>query len=198
MSTRAQNRPAAPPSPQLHWSERTDLTLDDIEELVQANAFTEFDRLELIDGKLVPMAAKGRRHEVVREVLEDYFHALKPADVFVTAEPQLNLASKIYLQPDLLVRPRPIRTPDVRGPDTLLVIEVADTSLPTDTTTMAAIYAAHGVREYWVINAWTLVTTVHLAPSATGYGRVTDATPNLQLVPSLVPALAVQLDQLDI
>jgi Uma2 family endonuclease len=198
MSTRAQNRPTAPPSPELHWSERTDLTLDDIEALVQANAFTEFDRLELIHGKLVSMAAKGRRHEVVREVLEDYFHALKPADVFVTAEPQLNLASKIYLQPDLLIRPRPIRTPDLRGPDTLLVIEVAGSCLPIDITSKAVLYAAHGVREYWVINAWTLVTTVHLEPAPAGYGRVTDAAPNLQLIPSLVPALAVQLDQLDI
>jgi Uma2 family endonuclease len=198
MSTRAQNRPAAPPSPQPHWSERSDLTLDDIEELVQANAFTEFDRLELIDGKLVPMAAKGRQHEVVREELADWLAQNAPKEVFVSSEPQLNLADKLFRLPDILLRPRNIKTPYLRGPDTLLVIEVADTSLPTDTTTMAAIYAAHGVREYWVINAWTLVTTVHLAPSATGYGRVTDATPNLQLVPSLVPALAVQLDQLDI
>jgi Uma2 family endonuclease len=197
MSTRAQSRPAAP-SPQPHWSERTDLTLDDIEELVQANAFTEYDRLELIDGKLVPMSPKGRRHEVIREVLEDYFHSLKPADVFVTAEPQLNLATKIYLQPDLLARPRSIRTPDLRGPDTLLVIEVADTSLPFDIKTKSAIYAAHGVREYWVINAATLVTTVHLAPSANGYGSINEVAPDQKLVPLLVPALSVRLDQLDI
>ncbi len=174
------------------------MTLDDIEALVHANAFTEYDRLELIDGKLVPMSPKGRRHEVVREVLEDYFHSRKPPDVFVTAEPQLNLAANLYVQPDILVRPRPIKTPDLRGPDTLLVIEVADTCLPNDIKTKAAIYAAHGVREYWVINAATLVTTVHLAPSATGYGIVAEVAPNLTLVPSLVPALSVQLDQLDI
>jgi Uma2 family endonuclease len=198
MPTRAHNRPAAIPAPQLHWSERTDLTLDDIEDLVQSNAFTEYDRLELIYGRLVPMSPKGRRHEVIREVLEDCLHALKPADVFVTAEPQLNLATKLYRQPDLLVRPRSIRTPDLRGPETLLVIEVADTSLPFDIKTKSAIYAAHGVREYWVINAATLVTTVHLAPSANGYDSVVDVASNQKLVPSFVPALSVQLDQLDI
>jgi Uma2 family endonuclease len=198
MSTRAQNRPAASPSPQLHWSERTDLTLDDIEALVQANAFTEYDRLELIDGKLVPMAAKGRRREVVREELADWLTRNAPTDVFVTSEPQLNLADKLFRLPDILLRPRSIKTPFVRGPDTLLVIEVADTSLPSDIKTKSAIYAAHGVREYWVINAATLMTTVHLAPSASGYGSINEVASNQKLVPALVPALLVQLDQLDI
>jgi Putative restriction endonuclease len=165
MSTRAQNRSALPVSPRLHWRERTDLTIDDIEELVQANTFTGYDRLERIDGRLVP---------------------------------QLNRAAKRYLQPDILLRPRAIRTPCLRGQDTLLVIEVANTSLPSDINTKAAIYAAYGVREYWVINAANLVTTLHLAPSANGYGRVDEIQPDQLLVPSLAQALAVQLDQLDV
>ena len=198
MSTRAQNRPANTPQPPLHWSERTDLTVDDIEALVQANAFTEYDRLELIDGTLVPMAAKGRRHEVVREELADWLAKNAPNDVFAASEPQLNLAEKLFRLPDLLLRPRHIKTPYLRGPDTLLVIEVADTSLPNDMTTKAAIYAAHGVREYWVINALTLVTTVHLDPSSAGYGRVSEVAANVRMVPSLVPTLSIQLDQLDI
>jgi Uma2 family endonuclease len=198
MPIRAQNRPADSTPPLLHWSERTDLTLDDIEDLVQANAFDEYERLELIDGKLVPMAAKGRRHGVVREELADWLARNTPNDVFTSSEPQLNLAERLFRLPDILLRPRTIKTPYLRGPDTLLVIEVADTSLPNDITTKAGLYAAHGVREYWVINAWTLVTTVHLDPTTAGYGRVADVAPNERLVPSLVPALAVQLDQLDI
>jgi Uma2 family endonuclease len=165
---------------------------------VQANAFTEYDRLELIDGELVPMSPKGRRHEVIREALAYKFTREAPDDVFVTAEPQLNLTVRLYLQPDILLRPMAILTPDARGPDTLLVIEVADTSLPIDISTKSLIYATHGVREYWVINAATLVTTVHLAPSASGYGSVSELAANVRLIPSLVPALAVQLDELDI
>jgi Uma2 family endonuclease len=144
------------------------------------------------------MSPKGRRHEVVREVLAYKFTREAPSDVFVTAEPQLNLTENLYLQPDILLRPMAIRTPDLRGPDTLLVIEVADTSFPSDIKTKSGIYAAHGVREYWVVNAATLVTTVQLAPSASGYGHVVEVAPNQKLVPSLVPALSVRLDHLDI
>jgi hypothetical protein len=39
---------------------------------------------------------------------------------------------------------------------------------------------------------------VHLAPSANGYDSVVDVASNQKLVPSFVPALSVQLDQLDI
>jgi Uma2 family endonuclease len=198
MTTHARTRPPGPPPPAKHWSERTDLTLDDIEDLVQADAFTEYDRLELIDGRLVAMSPKGRRHEVVREVLEAHFHDRKPAQAFVTAEPQLNLADTLFTNPDLLVRPQAIRTPDVRGADCLLVVEVSDTSLRKDLTTKAPIYAAHGVREYWVINAATLVTTVHLGPSATGYASAKRFGRDKLLVPHLVPELAVRLDQLDL
>jgi Uma2 family endonuclease len=194
MSTRAQSWSAASASPQRHWSERTDLPLDDTEELVQANAFTEYDRLELIDGRLLPMSPKARRHEVVREELADWLSQNAPCHVLVLSEPQLNLADKLFRLPDILLRPRHINIPNRRGPDPLLVIKVADTSLPSDIKTKSAIYAAHGVREYWAINAAMLVTTVHLAPSTTVDASVADVTPNQKLVPSLVPELSEQLD----
>jgi Uma2 family endonuclease len=201
MITRAQSRSESDPAVAthlLHWRELTDLTIADIENLVRANAFSEYDGLELMNGSLVPMSPKGRRHEAVREELAFKFTREVPAEVFVTAEPQLNLAAKLYLQPDILLRPMTIKTPDLRGPMALLVIEVADTCLPFNIQTKSAIYAAHGVRDYWVIIAATLMTTVHLLPSADGYGSVRDIPPNQLLVPSLVSALSVQLDQLDV
>jgi Uma2 family endonuclease len=196
MSTRAQSRPVPPA---LHWRERTGLTLADIEDLVQADAFTEFDRLELIDGRLVEMSPKGLRHEIVRGELT-YLLTTRSAttDVFVIAEPQLNLADNQYLNPDILLHPKSIKTPFVRGPTSLLVIEIADTSLSYDLSTKAKTYAAFGVPEYWVINAWTLATKVHRLPSATSYGNVREVPPTVPLVPLLAPELAVQLGLLDL
>ncbi|MBL6832552.1 MAG: Uma2 family endonuclease [Pirellulales bacterium] len=43
--------------------------------------------------------------------------------------------------------------PATPGPrDTLLVMEVAGTSLDHDMTTKAAVYAGAGIREYWVVD----------------------------------------------
>jgi Uma2 family endonuclease len=119
-------------------------------------------------------------------------------DVFVVSEPQFNVTDDTYLLPDILVHPAAIKTPDVRGGDALLVVEVADTSLRYDLDTKAPIYAAHGVREYWVINAGTLAAMVHKETSGSGYGRVEEVAPNATLTPSLVPAFAVSLGTLQL
>jgi Uma2 family endonuclease len=116
----------------------------------------------------------------------------------VVAEPQLNLSDDLYVVPDILVYPAAIKVPDVRGPTALLVIEIADTSLNYDLVTKAQLYAAHGVREYWVINANTLVTQVHRLPSGSEYSNKRRLTADERLVPEAAPALAVALCDLDL
>jgi Uma2 family endonuclease len=192
MTTRTQAGPLDPP----HWRDRTGLTLADIDELATAGAFTEFDRLELINGKLVEMAPESVRHENVRNQLT-YFLTTQSATtpVFVSAEPQFNLADDLYRNPDILLHPKSILTSSVRGPTSMLVIEIADTSLKSDLTIKAQTYAAHGVPEYWVIHAWSLVTTVHRDPTPKGFGTVVEIAANNPLVPLLAPILTVQLDQ---
>ena len=193
-STRSNLPPSRP-----HWRDRDDMTLADIEVLVQEGAFTEYDRVELFDGRLVAMSPKGRRHEIVRGELA-YLLTIRSerTDSFVVSEPQLNLTDNWFLNPDVLVHPKSLKTPDVRGPTTELVIEIADTSLDFDLRTKAPVYAAHGVREYWVINAWTLETMVHREPTPAGFGLTVSVQPDTKLAALLLPWLTVQLDQLDI
>lgn len=80
----------------------------------------------------------------------------------------------------------------------LLAIEVAHSSLRFDTTIKARLYAALGVREYWVIDAETPTTRVHREPSANGYASVVEVPPSETLVPLLVAQLAVRLADLDL
>src|SRR5260370_8578501 len=117
-------------------------------------------------------------------------------DVFVAPEPQFNLGPDTFLVPDLLLHPNAIATPDVRGSDALLVVEVAETSLAYDLKTKAMLYAEHGVPEYWVINASTLMTTVHTQPSGNAYPSAPAIAPHPLLLPTLMPSLAISLDKL--
>jgi Uma2 family endonuclease len=171
-------------------------TVDEIERMAAAGYFHEYDRFELLGGEIVPMSPKGRRHEIVRLKLGYRFTRMAPEHVFVAAEPQFNLGPDTFLVPDLLVHPSAIETPDVRGSDALLVVEVAETSLAYDLKTKAMLYAAHGVPEYWVINATTLMTTVHTQPSGNAYASAPEIAPDTLLVPTRVPSLAISLDTL--
>jgi Uma2 family endonuclease len=146
----------------------------------------------------VPISPKGRRHEIVRAALAFRFTRKAPEGIFVVSEPQFNLADDTYTVPDILVHPAAMKTPDVCGEQALLVVEIADTSLAFDLQTKARLYASHGVREYWVINAATLVTTVHSQPSGPTYAVVREVAPGGLVTPVLAPALAVSLAALDL
>jgi len=193
--TPAPRRPttqAADGLPRWRW------TVPEMEKMAAAGFFHENERLELLGGEIVPMSPKGRRHDIVREELSFRFTRLAPSGVFVASEPQFNLTPDTYTVPDILVRPAAIKTPDMRGEDALLVLEIADTSLDYDLTTKVPLYASHGVPEYWVINAATLMTTVHRQPSGNAYAFTQEVAPDIRLAPSLAPELAVSLNTLEL
>jgi Uma2 family endonuclease len=169
-------------------------TIAEIERMATEGYFRDDERIELLGGEIVPMSPKGRRHEIIRIELTNRFIRMVPADVTVAPEAQFNLSSDTYTVPDLLACAASIRVPDLRGPDALLVIEIADTSLSYDLTTKAALYASHGVREYWVINAVTLVTKVHRQPSGDRYTSTEEIAASDPLTASLVPSLSLSLD----
>jgi hypothetical protein len=52
------------------------------------------------------------------------------------------------------------------------------------------------VREYWVVNAVTLATRVHRAPSAGSYGDVHTIAANEPLTALLIPSLTLRLADL--
>jgi Uma2 family endonuclease len=54
----------------------------------------------------------------------------------------------------------------------LLLIEVADSSLPFDLSIKALLYARAGVRDYWVVDVQGRRIHVHRAPTASGYVNV--------------------------
>jgi Uma2 family endonuclease len=174
-------------------------TVAEMEKLATAGLFNEYDRFELIGGEMVPMMSPaGRRHETIRLELARRMDRLASDDVMVASEPQFNLASDTFVKPDILIHPYAIKSYDLHGADAWLAIEVAETSLDYDLKTKRPLYASNGVPEYWVINAATLMTTVHRQPAGNSYADVVEIPPDTRLVPSLAPGLAVSLNELDL
>jgi Uma2 family endonuclease len=122
-----------------------------------------------------------------------------PKGVRAAPGPPFNLSADTYVKPDMVVHPRTIRSYDLHGNEALLVIEVAEAAtLDYDMKTKATLYASYGIREYWVVNALTLVTTVHLRPDGNVYASIKEFPSTERLVPSLVPELALSLNELDL
>ena len=173
-------------------------TLSEIERMVSAGIVHEDERIELIDGEVVAMSPKGRRHEIVRHELAFRWTRQCPDTTRLAVEPVLRLDEHNNPEPDILLYPAHLVAPDVRGDTALLVVEVSDTSLSYDLTIKAPLYAAFNVREYWVIDAKTLATTVHREPGPGGYASVREVGPDQRIEPVTVPGLGLRLADLKI
>jgi Uma2 family endonuclease len=182
---------AAEGVPRLRW------TLAEFERLGELGIFKEDDRIELIGGELVPMSPKGNRHELVRSAILNWLRRNLPDELDLHVEPGWRAAGN-YCEPDFLIGPICSSPTSVRANEVALLIEVAHWSLKFDTTVKASLYAAAGVRDYWVVNARTLATKVHRAPSMKGYGSVVDVRASKALTPLVVPSLALRLADLAI
>ena len=114
----------------------------------------------------------------------------------VASEPPLQLDPNTAPEPDIILYPANILGPDVRGDTVLLVVEISDSSLSYDLKIKAPLYASFGVREYWVIEPKTLVTTIHRDPRPDGYADIREFAGAETVVPMAVPSLALRLMEL--
>jgi Uma2 family endonuclease len=80
----------------------------------------------------------------------------------------------------------------------LLLVEVAETSLAKARGVKRALYASFGVREYWVVDAATLVTWVHRDLRDGQYREVVEVAADELVTPELVPGLAVRMGALGV
>jgi Uma2 family endonuclease len=99
-------------------------------------------------------------------------------------------------EPDLAILPLPRYRGVGKTGEALLVIEVAESSLPFDLGEKARRYAAAGYPEYWVIDTVQRILVRHLDPNPDGtWTDVADLTSGV-LQPVAVADVQLDLDDL--
>jgi Uma2 family endonuclease len=100
-------------------------------------------------------------------------------------------------QPDVKILRRrsvPYKEREAYAEDTLLLVEVAESSLAYDRSTKLRLYAEAGIPEYWIVDCMAESIEVHKTPESGRYRDVTRvtgaATIALQAFPDVVLALA--------
>ena len=154
------------------------------------------EKFELVEGEIVPMQSKTNLHELIKSYLIFKLVRAMPDDLWLGVESSMYLADRTILEPDLVVYKRGLKLETIRGPDIILAIEVALTTLTYDRGLKASLYAKYGVQELWVIDAAKRRTFVHKRASEKGWGAVTEHGQKALLKCPALPGFAVRVGEI--
>ena len=185
--------------PRNPWVVRRKISVEEYHLMGQVGILTKGDRVELIEGEIVAMAPIGTDHLGASNWLaRALFKAVGDNGVVSTAHP-VRLDNLNEPQSDfafLRFRADLYRGLMPRSGDVLLAIEIAVSSLRFDRSVKAALYAQHGIPEYWIADLAGRTVEVYREPSADGYRSVTYAKDGETLRPAALPDVAIAVSEL--
>lgn len=166
--------------------------------MAEAGILHEDERVELIEGMIVEMTPIGGPHISAVIELNRLFQRAVGDEAVVSVQNPVRLAERNEPEPDIaLVRPRAdrFRNGPPRREDVLLLVEVADTSLPRDRRVKAVLYALHGIPETWIVDVAAGTIEVHREPTNAGrYASVTVHRAGEAVIPLALPHVRIAVD----
>lgn len=157
-------------------------------------------RVELIHGEIVEMSPQGWPHVLAKSKVADALRTLFAGIGWVSEQSPFPAAGSDP-EPDVSVVPG--RREDYMDHPTvsLLLVEVADTTLDRDTTVKAEMYATAGIADYWVLDVFgrELIVFRNPAPIPGGGAAYRDKQtfgPNDTVSPLAVPGAVVKVADL--
>jgi Uma2 family endonuclease len=150
------------------------LTVDEYHRMGEVGILTDDDRVELIEGELVAMAPIGTEHAATTNALTRLLVLAVGDRGIVAVGNPVRMTRHSEPQPDFsILRPRDdYRKIMPRPEDTMLAVEVANTSLDYDRKVKLALYARGGIPEVWIVNLAAEEVEVYRSPVADSYASV--------------------------
>ena len=125
-------------------------------------------RVELVEGRIILMAPQYEPHVAAVSLASRAVEEALGAGYWVRRQSPIRLGERSKPEPDIAVVIGSEENYIDSGAPTnpLLVIEVSDATLRLDRGRKAAMYARHGVADYWILNLIDRQLEVHRAPIA--------------------------------
>lgn len=150
-------------------------TVEEYHYFIEQGVFKPEERLELIEGELIEMSPIGKRLAGSVDFIADFLRNFSGEKAIVRVQNPIVLDDFSEPQPDVCLLQRRedfYRRTDATAKDTLLVIEVADTTVKYDRDVKFPRYAANGIKEAWLIDLENDRVEIHSEPTAFGYSLV--------------------------
>ena len=153
--------------------EKLGLRVEDYLRLDQAGAYDGYGKTELIEGDVYAMNAQYSRHARIKTRLAGALNqalATLGGSLEAIVEVSIALSDDSMPEPDISVIGYTGNDP-APASSVALVVEVSDTTLVIDLGRKAALYARHGIPEYWVVDVEARIIHQMWAPGETGFAN---------------------------
>jgi Uma2 family endonuclease len=173
-------------------------TVDEYHRMGEAGILTEDDRVELIEGELIERAPIGSEHVAASNALTRLLVLAVGDNGIVSVGNPVRLTQRSEPQPDFTVlKPRDdYRTMLPRPEDTMLAVEVANTSLNYDRNVKLALYARSLIPEVWIVNLAAQEVEIYRSPVGDLYTSVVRAGRSDTLTIAAVPGVLIPVTKI--
>lgn len=130
-------------------------TVEEYYKMAEVGILKPTDRVELINGEIIQMSPIKSPHASTITTLEELLIEQLFKKVTIRSQNPIHISKFSEPEPDVAVfkyRKDRYRKAHPTPKETLLVIEVADSSLHYDRQTKTSLYAEALIPEYWIIN----------------------------------------------
>jgi Uma2 family endonuclease len=138
----------------------------------EAGILGEDDRVELIEGEIVQMAAIGTRHATCVRRLIRQFRQLPEESAILDVQNPIQLTERTEPQPDVVLLQFRLDYYETAHPmpsEVLLLVEVSDSTIDFDRDVKVPNYARSGIQEVWLWDLEVNCLEVYRNPTANGY-----------------------------
>ena len=148
------------------------ITTSDYMRMAEAGTWSEDDKVELIHGEIINMSPINSLHAgTVNRIHAFILRVLGDACIVAVQNP-IEIPDHSMPEPDIVVaryREDYYTSRHPQPDDILLIIEVADTSMPMDKHVKTPLYAEAGIPEYWIVDLQRKCIEVYRKPQKDRY-----------------------------
>jgi Uma2 family endonuclease len=174
-------------------------TVSDYHRMAEAGILEDGERVELLEGKIIWMSAKGTAHssavrrtyKLLEKCLGDF--------VCISSQDPITLNNRSEPEPDIsVVKIDPFDYADhhLTPSEVYLIIEVADSSLKFDCETKGKAYSEAGISDYWVLDVVKRQLYVFREPTSQGYQSQVVLDADGIISPLAFPDFQIQIQQM--
>jgi Uma2 family endonuclease len=181
------------------WIKRRQITVDEYYRMGKVGLIGPDERVELIEGEIIDMAPIGSDHASFVIQLTNLLVTAVKDKGFVSVQNPIRLSSRSEPEPDFAVlKPRAdfYRKQLPTAADTLLVVEVCNTSERYDREIKLPLYAAHGIPEVWLISIEQQSLTIYRSLANNRYQQEQTTQSPSAVSLSALPDITVDLSAL--